>query len=233
MSFDLVAYEKLKGSIKESIITLIKSHNEKAKIIEDKLEESVKEVSEERQPQVLTLLTTISLLDNSSKPTEEKARVLNAIAYYIRDQIAATYKYTSPENSDFYKSLTISLELTKDNNPNREDLADMYSTLEKFLRSHVYNKGDPRKGYLEQQPFSFKNHSSASLKKYSVVQDIRELAGRVYRLRDEIIVAAEELHALQQKPKHSKSLLGGMFSGTPSKDSKAPDNGQNISNGLH
>ncbi|HAT1658172.1 TPA: Dot/Icm T4SS effector Lem14 [Legionella pneumophila] len=220
MSFELVAYEKLKGSIRESIITLIKSHNEKAKIIEDKLEDSVKEVSRERQPQVLVLLKTIELLDNSSKEPEDKARVLNALAYYIRDQIAATYKYTSPDNSDFYKSLTISLDLNKDNNPNREDLADMYGALEKFLRSHVYKNSDPRKGYLDKQPFAIKH--------YSVVDDILELSDRVHKLRREIIIAARDLHLLQQKPKGSQ---GGLFSVSSGKE-KVTDTQETLTNRI-
>ncbi|HAT7071949.1 TPA: Dot/Icm T4SS effector Lem14 [Legionella pneumophila] len=220
MSFELVAYEKLKGSIRESIITLIKSHNEKAKIIEDKLEDSVKEVSRERQPQVHVLLKTIELLDNSSKEPEDKARVLNALAYYIRDQIAATYKYTSPDNSDFYKSLTISLDLNKDNNPNREDLVDMYSALEKFLRCHVYKNSDPRKGYLDKQPFAIKH--------YSVVDDILELSDRVHKLRREIIIAARDLHLLQQKPKSSQ---GGLFS-VPSVKEKVTDTNEVVNHRL-
>lgn len=157
------------------------------------------------------MLKTIELLDNSSKEPEDKARVLNALAYYIRDQIAATYKYTSPDNSDFYKSLTISLDLNKDNNPNREDLADMYSALEKFLRSHVYKNSDPRKGYLDKQPFAIKH--------YSVVDDILELSDRVHKLRHEIIIAARDLHLLQQKPKSSQ---GGLFS-VPSGKEKVTD----------
>ncbi|KGP63545.1 hypothetical protein EP47_05305 [Legionella norrlandica] len=220
MSFELVAYDLLQKRIKESIITLIKSNNKKAKINPDKLEDSVKEVSEERQPQVMVLLKTMDLLDKSSLPNEEKARVLNAFAYYIREQIAISYGWISPERSNFYNSLTTSLDLTKNNSPNDQDLYAMYFALEEFLRTNVYNNADPIKGYLVEQSFA--------IEKYSAVKDIRDLVQKVSELKLKIIEEAEKLHLQQQKPKATKSswFFGGSSSkeesNKPHEDSKAP-----------
>ncbi len=218
MSFTLVAYNLLKASIKESIVTELK---EKDKGFDPlKLEESIEKLSTDRRIQVRLLLKAITLLDASNPNTVEalrvQARILNAISYYIRDQIKISYEttfpYVSPERSTLYNSLTTSLDLNKDNFPDNADLADMYGALEKFLRSHVYKSSDPRKGYLEEQPFDIKG--------YAVETDIITLSTKVQTWRVEVIQRAKEQHLKELETRKpvvaSKGYfgLGGIFGGS-------------------
>lgn len=218
MSFEYVAYDKLKASVKESIVTLIKHHNPKHKPNLDKLEDSVKEVSAVRQPQAYVLLKAIELLDKSGKSAEVKAHVLNALVYHIREKINTTeYGYVSPERSNFFNSLTTSLELTVDNKPERDDLFEMYKHLSKFLCANTYNNSSPRKGYLPEQPFEIEG--------YDIVADIRDLSKKIFELGDQIIVAAEELHKRQQKPaKSSGGIFGSLFGSSKPDPKSSKDN---------
>lgn len=188
MPFELVALDLLKASLKESIITLIKSHIKPLPYDESKAEELIQKLPEERRVQVKFLQKTMLVLDKSPPKTElegiNQARILNAAAYYVRDQIAKTYNYVSPERSTFFNSLTTSLNLKVDNQPVRNDLVDMYAALEEFMRNQVFKDGDPRKGIVKKHPYLIRG--------YCVENDIISLATKVFDWRIEIITEAKE-----------------------------------------
>ncbi|MCL9682566.1 hypothetical protein [Legionella maioricensis] len=217
MSFTLVAYQVLKLSIKESVNTLLRDH----KLDPNKLEESLEKLDDERRIQARFLLKTIEILDSLDN-TLEKARILNAAAYFIHQKIAKSYNWVSPERSSLYRSLNSSLDLKPGNQPERDDLIDMYGPLEKFLRSNVYVSADPKKGYLKKQPFDIAG--------YEVEADIITLSTQVQGWRVELIQAARELHLKEQgvkkpvpeaKKPASKGYFGGFFGGgTPAEEGK-------------
>jgi hypothetical protein len=209
MGFDLVAYDKLKQSVRESVKTLVLHHNKDQKINPEKLEEAVKDLPIERKAQALLLLKTIELLDKTVDMTV-KSRVLNALCYFIHQKIEDSYKSSynplvSSERSNLYSSLTTALELTKDNQPGKNDLVDMYKELNHFFKQHVYIHADPRKGYMGDQPFS--------LEGYDVLADIKTLTKKVAEVEIELVDAAEEKRLQQLKPKASTGILGGLFGG--------------------
>jgi hypothetical protein len=222
MSFELVAYEKLKISIYDSIKSLIKSHNPKLRVRPENIEESISEIpSEERQTQARVLLKTVDLLQNSTNESEQ-ARVLNAMVYYVREQISATYKHASPEGSKLFCSLTTSLGINKDNEPGRNDLSDMYDSLVKFLYEHVYVEGDARKGYLDKQPFAIQG--------YSVEKELETLVEKSKTLQIEIIKAAKHLNAQQHKSgKHHSGILSSLWGSSSKSDKPAKDSEQKSS----
>lgn len=204
MSFDLVAYNLLKLNIQESINTEIREHGGDP----IKLEESIQKLSAERRIQATYLLKTINLLDVSTASLLDKSRILNAATYYIRDQIGNSYKWANPERSTLFNLLTTSLVLNNDNNPDRDDLVDMYGPLEKFMRSHVYKLLDPRKGYLDVQPYAIEG--------YSVKKQIKRLAEKLFVWKNEILDAAEikyQKELIENKPvvAISKGSLGSLF----------------------
>ncbi|KTD64998.1 hypothetical protein [Legionella shakespearei] len=209
MSFELVAYDKLKTSVRESVKTLVLHHNKDQKINPEKLEEAVKDLPIERKSQALLLLKTIELLDKTVDMTV-KSRVLNALCYFIHQKIDDSYKNSynplvSSERSNFYTSLTTALELTKENQPGKNDLVDMYGELIHFFKQHVYIHADPRKGYMGDQPFA--------LEGYDVLADIKTLIKKVRDVEVELVDAAEEKRQQQLKPKASTGILGGLFGG--------------------
>lgn len=209
MSFELVAYEKLKTSVRESVKTLVLHHNKDQKINPEKLEEAVKDLPIERKAQALVLLKTIELLDKTVDVTV-KSRVLNALCYFIHQKIDDSYNgsfnlLVSSERSNLYTSLTTALELTKDNQPGKNDLVDMYKELIHFLKQNVYIHADPRKGYLGDQPFA--------LEGYNVLTDLKALIKKVAEVEVDLVDAAEEKRLQQSKPKASTGILGGLFGG--------------------
>ena len=161
------------------------------------------------------LLKTVELLDKSNKEPKDKALILNAAAYFIRDKIKVTYKRTSPENSNLFNSLTTSLDLTTVNKPEQDESIEMYVALEKFFRSNVYKHSDPRKGYLDELPFS-----SEKIKGYTVEDDIRYLIKTLLTMKLETVDVAEEKHQKQlkeaKKSGSKSSGLLGMFGGSTS-----------------
>ncbi len=222
MSFVLVAHDKLKQSIKESIITLIKHHTDNRPVDPDKLKEAVVKLPDDRRTQAEFLLKVISLTDlmDTSNPLaiQRKARVLNAAAYYVHTKIEKSYdegyisRYVpkfimSEENSDFFKSLRTALVIDDENKPNNNDLVDMYKDLKQFLCNHVYKDGDPRKPYLDLQAFSA--DSVQGVYGYEVEKDIRDLTDKVSTIEDTLVRAAKKLHQASLRPAKS----GGFFSG--------------------
>jgi hypothetical protein len=221
MPFEIVAYELLKSNVQESINTLIRSHGEDP----NKLGQSLKKLPDERRIQATFLLKSINLLDASTLKSDEKARVLNAATYYVRDEIGLSYKWVSPENSIFFNSLTNSLVLNKDNQPDRNDLVDMYGPLEKFIRSQVYKSCDPRKGYLDEQPYAIKG--------YSVKEHIISIIKKLSDWKIEIVEAAEvknqnELESKKHAP--TKGFFSGMFSSATPVTPKGQETGRTLGN---
>lgn len=211
MSFDLVAYDRLKTSVYNSIKSLIQSYNPKCKVKHDTIDDAISEIPTlERQVQARVLLRTVDLLKNSTDESEQ-ARVLNAMVYFIREQIGAKYKHTSPEGSTLYCSLTTSLGINKENEPSRNELLDMYRSLESFLCDQVYVESDARKGYSESQPFAIEG--------YSVENDIKDIIEKRNALKIEVIDAAKKLYLQQHKPAKSKGGFMGIFSSSSSSSS--------------
>ncbi|MDI1352206.1 MAG: hypothetical protein PSV35_05455 [bacterium] len=214
--YELVAHEKLKTSIKESIKTLILHHKPDHKVELDKLDEAVLVLPTERRVQSQVLLKTIELTSvmktGNEVETLLQARTLNAAVYYTRAKIAESYTSRSPQNSTLYHLLNTSLELTKTNQPDQNELVGMYSVLEKFLRQHVYKGSEPTKGYLDIQAFSIND--------YSAIKDILDLGKKLLEMRTEIILKAEKLYQDAKKPAESNgSLFASFFAGAPAKTS--------------
>lgn len=156
MSFTLVAYEKLKNHIEEAIKTLV-SHHKK---------ETVGEIPDERRIQAQVLLKTIELCDKIKVSTDDErndqATILNAAVYYIHLQIENSYKgsyLTKPTNSNFYNSLTTSLDLSVNNTPSLIERRNLFAALDLFQREHMYKDGDAAKGVLSTQVFDIKGYS--------------------------------------------------------------------------
>lgn len=210
MSFELVAYLKLKDSIKESVKTLILDHDSKHKINPDKLMESTEILTGDRKVQAQLLLTAINLLDKSTDESEQ-ARVLNTLAYYIYDKINASYNYLNPERSCLFRSLTTALNITVDNKPKSVDLIDMYPSLKKFFSNHVYVDGDMRKGYLPTQPLAIKG--------YIVENDIKDLGSKINDITAELVDAAKQKNEQLHKPQ-SSSIFGWWGSSAASTTTK-------------
>lgn len=212
MSFDLVAYEKLKSNIVEAVATLVKHHKK----------EAVDEIPTERRVQAQVLLKTIELCDKIKASTDEgrkkQATILNAAVYYIHLQIEETYKRTSPTNSNFYNSLTTSLELSRDNTPSQNELLDLFTALASFQREHIFIDSDARKGFLPTQVFNIKD--------YCIVADNLALTKIHQQLDLKIVEDAQALHIkAHAKP---KGLLGSFFGSsataepTPATEDKKP-----------
>ncbi|WP_454785923.1 hypothetical protein [Legionella sp. WA2024007413] len=199
MGFQYVEYDKLAKYIRESIATELKSH----KLDEKNIPKSLKILTishPERAIQCKYLCAVLNCLEQSESPN--KKIVLNAAAFYIRDQIFKSYQGTvtpyflSPENSTLYNALTTSLNLTWDNFPDSKDLIDMYDALSNFMHAHVYVDSDPRKGYLapSEQPFS-----KRKIKDYKVEDVLQDLLKKVANFRTKEI----DLTRVQQIVKES------------------------------
>jgi len=125
----------------------------------------------------------MNLLDASSLEDKEKSIILTALSYYIHQQIKNNVKYKiifSPLRSNFFQSLTTSLNLRENNQPDEDEEKMMYEKLSVFLKSYVYNEGDPLKGYKMFSLFK-------EIKEYSVEDHIIELKERILVLEKSII----------------------------------------------
>lgn len=202
MPFQIVAYDLLKADLQESVNTLIRSHNGDP----NKLNESLTKLPDDRRIQAIYLLKSIKYLDISTTlKSDEKARVLNAAAFFVRNEIGESYKWISPEGSKFFGSLTTSLKLTKENMPDRDDLIDMYGPLQEFIRSKVYIESDPRKGCISGHPYTIKG--------FEVADHIKILTKKLYDWDNEIIDAAKPV------VKGFLSSIWGSVAETPKKES--------------
>lgn len=209
MAFQLVAYDHLVMCIKQSIGTLVKHHTGRESDLEQLTEATsiLTPAYPVRRTQTEFLLKTIELTGALTND-DMKARILNAASYYIYEQVKAEYSMASPGGSVLYTSLRTSLNLEQ-GKPNDNDLWGMYGALHKFLCSHVYNQGEPRKGYLDDQRFS-------KVHQYNPVYDIKFLKQRLDLLEQQAYDEAERLHKSAQRPENPAggllSWLGGVTS---------------------
>ncbi|RUR12670.1 hypothetical protein [Legionella sp. km772] len=218
MSFQLVAHDKLKQSIKESIISLIKHHHPSRTVDPDKLTAALVLLPDERRTQAEFLWKVAALteaMDASSVPaTQKRARILNAAVYYVYTKIEKSYDegylssltpsfLVSPEGSNFYKSLRTSLKIDNDNTPNDTDVKDMYTVLKEFLSLNIYKEGKAEKGYLDEALQAF-----ASVHQYNIKHDIDDLSEQVTSLERALRKQAEKLHKESLRPVSS----GGIWS---------------------
>ncbi|KTD32290.1 Dot/Icm T4SS effector [Legionella moravica] len=234
MSYELVAYEILKSSIKEAIASSIKEHKKTYKKDLDKLWEATDILPQERKIQARLLLKTIELLDKQDDKSEA-ARVLNTLAFYIYDKIVESYGgiysfVLSADNSGMKRFLGLSLNLTKDNMPGDIELVDMYPSLLNFFLNHVYVGGDCRKGYLPVNPFDIEG--------YKVEIDIKDLKLKEAALFNNNVDSAEAKKEQTVSPaKHRSTLYGASSSKasvpkTPAKDTTPSAEPVPMSNGL-
>jgi hypothetical protein len=201
MPFQLVAYDKLKSSIEESITTVIKHH----KLDPDNRDESINNLPDPtRIIQIKFLMRTMSLLDKiedtSAERTLQNARILNAAVYFVCKQIELTYT-RSPDNSKLYSTLTTSLNLDTENLPNRLNKLTMYNSLAKFLRANTYNEANPSKGYLPKQPYNIPG--------YVVKNDIKDLSTQVHQFKMELLDEAEA-QQLEKAKSAKKTVASGL-----------------------
>lgn len=197
MTFALVGYDELSSRIRQSIRELLKHH----KFDPTNLEGSLAKLPEDRRKQSILLLKVLSLLDqfNPKKTMEKKfkERVLNAVAYFVRENIEASYGYISPERSNLFCSLTTALAITKENTPSESDLAGMYRALQKFFYTHTYKDAAPEKGYLDTPQFDS-------------VEDIVTLANKIHECQLAAVHAAKSKYMEDKKHiKPSSGILGG------------------------
>lgn len=224
MTFQLVAYGKLKESIKESIDTLLIEHKLKTKE-EDKLTDDarskrvqgLKEKHPERHVQSQYLLKVIEILEASTEESEKnKAIVLNAAAFYIHWQIKDSYdnsKLTylpkvsayiqSPKNSSFYSSLGVSLNLREGNYPNDKDTYSLYQPLLQFMKAQVYHEDGITKGFKSDHDFS-----QDKIVGYQVDKDIKKLSQKVQEIEFILIDAAEKSFKNQKNTTDNFSAKG-------------------------
>ncbi len=179
MGFQVVAFQELANKVKESVKTLLTHH----RLDPNQQEESLKQLDDTRRIHAQLLLKIVGALEHSNWSPIQKAHILNGAVYFVRYQIDLSYKrlnLVSVERSSLYNSLTSSLDLKKDNTPNREDLIELYSNFLTFLQANVYLSGDPGKGYLEEQIFS-----KTKIKGYQVETDIESLSDKINELKKE------------------------------------------------
>lgn len=215
MSFKLVSYELLKQNIQESISTEIISHNLNPADLKRALK-SLRANSFQRAIQCQYLLAVSNCLE-AAEIEEDKMLVLNAAVYYVREQIKDSYQlytygvsfFSSPENSTLYNSLTTSLNITNQNSPDPEDVLEMYTALEGFMRAQVYQDPDTGKVYREDHSFS-----EEKIKGYKVESSIKDLVQKTSRLKQEQIDASRAQHVAKEKK--SKIKVFGMFSANAS-----------------
>jgi hypothetical protein len=208
MSFELIAYDKLKLSVKESIKSLIEHHfpDRKGTIDINKLGESVKLLStnpEGRGIQTEFLLQVIELTDHIAEESA-KTLILNAAVYHIHRQIADTYRSESASDaSTFNFSLKTSLGLNtaeEKRKPNDDDKHLLCSALVKFLEAHVYRVEHHHLVCVDKHPFS-------AIKGYNARKDIKELTDKVRDLAQKRFDTAEIEHAAAMRPASGTGLL--------------------------
>ncbi|HRD69970.1 MAG TPA: hypothetical protein PK657_07485 [Legionella sp.] len=185
MAYEWQPYNKLRTHIFESIYTLLRHHLDPKIQYNNisQLDYYINKLPHERRMQVNILLKTMNLLDASSLEDKEKSIILTALSYYIHQQIKNNVKYKiifSPLRSNFFQSLTTSLNLKENNQPDEDEEKMMYEKLSVFLKSYVYNEGDPLKGYKMFSLFK-------EIKEYSVEDHIIELKERILVLEKSII----------------------------------------------
>jgi hypothetical protein len=93
-------------------------------------------------PITMLIKTTEILANKTDIEEKDKDILLNAMTFYIRDQIEVEYRkgpyHSNPNNSLLYNCLGDTLNLSKDNQPDLSDMHLMYSSLLQFLSEEIY-----------------------------------------------------------------------------------------------
>lgn len=203
MGFHMVAFPILSDGVKASVKALLEHH----KLDPNRENDSIKKLDTVRRIHAQLLLKVVDVLKDSILSDQEKAKILNGAVYFIRDQINASYKYSYPERSHFFNSLTTALKLDKENIPSREDKIGMYFCFSQFLLGNVYALGDPSKGRLLEIHQHF---SPEKIKGYNVVEEIRVLKTKIYEMELEQLDEAEKKNAQEVAEKKSGGQSKGM-----------------------
>lgn len=211
MGFQYVEYKLLENFITESIKAELKHH----KITERNLRTGLRilqEKSPERAMQCKFLLAVKNNLNQSDH--ENKTCILNAAAFYIRNQIDESYQgvvtpvFLKPENSNLFNSLTTSLSLNRDNFPDSKNLQDMYGALSQFMHAHVYKNADPRNGYLDESCQIF---SRKKIRGYEVEKVLVDLLQKINELKLEQVKRTKEEKLGKEPEKKSATQVFGLF----------------------
>lgn len=214
MPFELVGYEVLKQSVRESIKTEIEAHHAHHTVNIDKLEESIPLLHLPRKAQAQWLLKMISLIDALQVDVKKKAGILNAAVLYIREQIFQTYKVASASRSGFYQSLTASLGINQQNKPDLKAEFNLYLQLKMFMLRHTYKNGNPTSGYIDDAPLLIKD--------YDLEAELTALTRRVADLEVRCMQEAyEHKKALQVDSTQSRGVFGSIFGSAVPKESSA------------
>lgn len=233
MSFEIVAFDELREKLIKSLEKLVRSHKSDFRAEVDKLEDNLAHIPDDknikRQSQARVLFKCVDLIKAMPSQTDSdkqtQAKILNSVAYYFYHVIEAYYGSTSKaESSNLYVSLRTSLNVGKDNSPDKDEELEMFKEFNNFLHKHIYkknanNQGDPQKGYLDLQAFDSKYA-------VSIVKDLR---AKIYEIETQFIDRAEKLF----KKTHSKpkSFLGGIF-GSSAKKSSDETVAEKATNGM-
>lgn len=163
MAYELVAYKKLRQSLIDAIITLIKSYSPYETVSFENIESKLELIDNKngRRDQAFYIFKTIVCLDNISDAESDsqhrKSMILNAVAYYVWYLIDESYKgFPFRNQSVFYSSLSSALSLTKTNQPDPFELKTMYASLLLFLEQQVFIKGMAFKGFSPKKLFEYK-----------------------------------------------------------------------------
>ena len=235
MSFDLVAYDKLKKAIIEGIETLIRSYLGKDYPIDpEKLHEHVaklKDHNKERRTQCEYLLQVINFtndMDHSTVDTARtRARILNAAAFRVYRQIEKSYDeaylasftpsfISSPDGSTLYTSLRNALVINDENKPSGGGLFDMYTDLKEFLCRHVYKDGNRLQTFLPIQPFSKGEYYPKGVYHFNVVKEIDDLTTIICSLELALSKKAVKLHEDSIATASQGGFFGWLIKGSKS-----------------
>jgi hypothetical protein len=211
MAFELVAYDRLRQSVKESIKTLIEHHNQERKgtIDINKLGESVKLLAanpEGRGVQAEFLLKAIELTETMDEGIN-RTRVLNAAVYHIHRIISDSYTVIASDSSTFNFALKTSLGLNikeASRKPSDDDKYTMYKALVDFLKANVILEDHGHVVYKDKHPFQIDG--------YDVADDITVLTLKVSELDVMRLAVAKKERDERARPVAPSGLFGGWFS---------------------
>lgn len=152
---------------------------------------------------------------------QQKARILNAAAFYVRQQIINSYKKytavgTTLENSALYVNLTRALAITAKNVPNEDDLIDMYGPLATFMQTAVFKNSDSRQGFNPKHIYDFDG--------YDVCEDICDLIEKTsqYRVKSITVENAKLAKDKALKTPASQTKINASLEGSITAAATAP-----------
>lgn len=196
MGFQLVAYEKLKSSIRQNITDLLKAHK-----IDPETKDAPKSLPEPRAFQAQFLLMICLLLDTEKNTHDDKTKstVLNAATLLILEEILSSYTDSwlakNPESSTFFNllknSLGVSVENKKIIGVSTQEKLTMYTSLQRYIREQLYVKAEnPPEGYKRTCPFV-----QEKLTKETAAL-LLNLMNKCHGFKVELIQEAEKQHAV-------------------------------------